>query len=124
MICSKQITTLPEYYPTRAEREILTAYGADIARRLRGAETLVELGSGTSDKTATLIDALLEAGTLRRFVAFDVAEPTLRNAWPTSTRPTRSSRSRGSSGTSESTSTDSRTTPTGWSPSSAAPSAT
>jgi dimethylhistidine N-methyltransferase len=75
----EEITTLPEYYPTRAEREILVAYSADIARRC-GAETLVELGSGTSDKTTTLIEALIEAGTLRRFVAFDVAEPTLRNA--------------------------------------------
>src|SRR6202042_3224684 len=45
-----------------------------------GAPTLVELGSGTSDKTVALIDALIEAGTLRRFVAFDVAEPTLRQA--------------------------------------------
>jgi len=75
----EQITTLPEYYPTRAEREILMAYSADIARRC-GAATLIELGSGTSDKTTTLIEALIEAGTLRRFVAFDVAEPTLRNA--------------------------------------------
>ena len=75
----EQITTLPEYYPTRAEREILTAYGPEIAARC-GASTLIELGSGTSDKTVALIDALRDAGTLRRFVAFDVAEPTLRAA--------------------------------------------
>jgi dimethylhistidine N-methyltransferase len=73
------ITTLPEYYPTRAEREALLAYSPEIAARC-GAATLIELGSGTSDKTVALIDALLEAGTLRRFVAFDVAEPTLRQA--------------------------------------------
>jgi dimethylhistidine N-methyltransferase len=75
----EQITTLPEYYPTRAEREVLTAYGPEIAGRC-GASTLIELGSGTSDKTLALIDALRDAGTLRRFVAFDVAEPTLRAA--------------------------------------------
>ena len=75
----EQITRLPEYYPTRAEREVLTAYGPEIAARC-GAATLIELGSGTSDKTVALIDALREAGTLRRFVAFDVAEPTLRAA--------------------------------------------
>jgi dimethylhistidine N-methyltransferase len=75
----EQITRLPEYYPTRAEREVLTAYGPEIAARC-GAATLIELGSGTSDKTVALIDALREVGTLRRFVAFDVAEPTLRAA--------------------------------------------
>jgi dimethylhistidine N-methyltransferase len=75
----EQITELPEYYPTRAEREVLAAYAPEIAARC-GASTLVELGSGTSDKTVALIDALIDAGTLRRFVAFDVAEPTLRAA--------------------------------------------
>src|SRR3974390_2181218 len=69
----EQITGLPEYYPTRAEREILTSYASEIAARC-GAVTLIELGSGTWDKTVALIDALVEAGTLRRFVAFDVAE--------------------------------------------------
>jgi dimethylhistidine N-methyltransferase len=72
----EQITTLPEYYLTRAEREILSVHGPEIAARC-GASTLIELGSGTSDKTVSLLDALQEAGTLRRFVAFDVAEPTL-----------------------------------------------
>ncbi len=75
----EQITTLPEYYPTRAEREVLTSYAPEIAARC-GAATLIELGSGSSDKTVALIDALRDAGTLRRFVAFDVAEPTLRAA--------------------------------------------
>jgi dimethylhistidine N-methyltransferase len=75
----EEITELPEYYLTRAERQILVAYAPEIAARC-GAATLVELGSGTSDKTVALLDALRDAGTLRRFVAFDVAEPTLRNA--------------------------------------------
>ena len=74
-----EITRLPEYYLTRAERSILTNYAADIAKRT-GAETLVELGSGTSDKTRLLIDALRDAGTLRRFVPLDVSEPILREA--------------------------------------------
>ena len=75
----EEITTLPEYYPTRAEWEILTAYGPAMAARC-GASMLIELGSGTSDKTVALIEALIDAGTLRQFVAFDVAEPTLRSA--------------------------------------------
>jgi L-histidine Nalpha-methyltransferase len=66
-----QITRLPEYYPTRAEAEILRTRSAEIAS-VTGADTLVELGSGTSEKTRTLLQALDDGGTLRRFVPFDV----------------------------------------------------
>jgi L-histidine Nalpha-methyltransferase len=66
-----QITRLPEYYPTRAEAEILRARAAEIAA-VTGADALVELGSGTSEKTRILLDALHQAGSLRRFVPFDV----------------------------------------------------
>ncbi|MDQ3898300.1 MAG: L-histidine N(alpha)-methyltransferase [Actinomycetota bacterium] len=74
-----RITRLREYYPTRCERSILEYRGAEIAR-LSGADTLVELGSGTSEKTRLLLDAFAAAGRLRRIVAFDVSEPTLRQA--------------------------------------------
>jgi L-histidine Nalpha-methyltransferase len=66
-----QITRLPEYYPTRAEAQILRARAADIAAA-SGADTLVELGSGTSEKTRVLLDALRDSGALRRFIPFDV----------------------------------------------------
>jgi L-histidine Nalpha-methyltransferase len=66
-----QITRLPEYYPTRAEAQILRGRSADIAAA-SGADTLVELGSGTSEKTRMLLDALRDSGSLRRFVPFDV----------------------------------------------------
>jgi L-histidine N-alpha-methyltransferase len=66
-----QITRLPEYYPTRAEAEILRAHAAEIAS-VTGADTLIELGSGTSEKTRILLDALRHSGALRRFVPFDV----------------------------------------------------
>lgn len=75
----EQITNLEEYYPTRTERAILETYAHDIAKR-SGAATLIELGSGTSAKTLLLLDALAATGSLERFVAFDVAEPTLRDA--------------------------------------------
>src|SRR5215470_17996948 len=55
------ITREPEYYLTRREREILTAHAGDIAR-LTGAATLVELGSGSSEKTRLLLDALRAEG--------------------------------------------------------------
>jgi L-histidine N-alpha-methyltransferase len=72
----EKITALPEYYPTRAEREILQARAPQIAAA-SGATTLVELGSGSSEKTRLLIDALREAGTLRRYVPVDVSEQAL-----------------------------------------------
>lgn len=75
----ERITRLPEYYLTEAEREILLRHSDEIAAAT-GAETLVELGSGTSDKTRALLDAFADAGTLRRFVPLDVSEPTLRDA--------------------------------------------
>jgi L-histidine Nalpha-methyltransferase len=75
----EEITRLPEYYPTRAEREILTDRATTIAR-LSGAETLVELGSGSSEKTRLLLSALRDAGTLRRYVPVDVSETALLGA--------------------------------------------
>ena len=74
-----EITRLVEYYPTRAERAILVERADEIATA-SGADTLVELGSGTSEKTRLLLDAFAHAGQLRRFVPFDVSELTLRDA--------------------------------------------
>jgi L-histidine Nalpha-methyltransferase len=71
-----EITRLPEYYPTRAERGLLTAHAAELVAG-SGADTLVELGSGTSDKTRLLLDAMRDAGLLRRYVPFDVDESVL-----------------------------------------------
>ena len=73
-----EITRLEEYYPTRREREILSAHAGDVAAF--GADTLVELGSGTSEKTRLLLDAMSAAGHLRGFIPFDVDEVTLSNA--------------------------------------------
>jgi len=73
------ITRLPEYYPTRAERAILEVVAPEIAAR-SNADTLIELGSGTSEKTRLLLGALDAHGTLERFVPFDVSEATLRSA--------------------------------------------
>jgi L-histidine Nalpha-methyltransferase len=74
-----EITRLPEYYPTRAEREILGDRVGEVAAATR-AETLIELGSGTSEKTRLLLRALRDAGTLTRFVPFDVDPAVLREA--------------------------------------------
>lgn len=74
-----QITRLSEYYPTRSERSILTEHAKEIAA-LSKADVLIELGSGTSEKTRLLLDALSATGQLKTFVPLDVSEETLRNA--------------------------------------------
>ncbi|MEV5333257.1 L-histidine N(alpha)-methyltransferase [Streptomyces werraensis] len=72
----EEITALPEYYPTRAEREILLARSGEIAAA-SGARTLVELGSGSSEKTRHLIAAL---DGLHTYVPVDVSESALAGA--------------------------------------------
>jgi len=73
-----RITRLDEYYPTRAEREILLHEAPSIVA-IADAETFVELGAGTSDKTRALLDAATDHGRLQRFVPFDVSEEFLRS---------------------------------------------
>jgi L-histidine Nalpha-methyltransferase len=75
----EEITQLPEYYPTRAERALLEHHAPAIAE-LAKADTLVELGAGACDKTRVLLAALREAGTLTRYVPFDVSHEFLRAA--------------------------------------------
>ncbi|MEU6915033.1 L-histidine N(alpha)-methyltransferase [Streptomyces olindensis] len=72
----ERITELPEYYPTRAEREILVARSGEIAAAT-GARTLVELGSGSSEKTRHLLDALTAVHT---YVPVDVSGSALTQA--------------------------------------------
>ncbi|MFP1625640.1 L-histidine N(alpha)-methyltransferase [Streptomyces sp. 5K101] len=72
----EEITRLPEYYPTRAEREILAERAGEIAAAT-GARTLVELGSGSSEKTRFLLDALAD---LHTYVPVDVSESALTGA--------------------------------------------
>lgn len=52
-----EITTLPEYYPTRLERMLLRSRGAAWLRSF-GPAALVEMGAGSADKTRTLLDAM------------------------------------------------------------------
>jgi L-histidine N-alpha-methyltransferase len=80
----EQITMLPEYYPTRTERELLRRSVGEIARRTwkggAAVDTLVELGSGSSEKTRLLLDAFTVNGSLQRFMPLDVSESALRGA--------------------------------------------
>ena len=74
-----RICELPEYYPTRAERSILVAQSGEIVAATAMAE-LVELGSGTAEKTMVLLAAAAQAGTLRRFLPVDVTEQMVRDS--------------------------------------------
>ncbi|MDT0380593.1 L-histidine N(alpha)-methyltransferase [Streptomyces sp. DSM 42041] len=75
----EEITRLAVYYPTGAEREILQARATGIADVTR-ARTLVELGSGSSEKTRLLIDALTARGGPLHYVPVDVSESALTGA--------------------------------------------
>jgi L-histidine N-alpha-methyltransferase len=75
----EQITRLPEYYLTRAEREILEAITDGLAERLRPDE-LVELGSGSSRKTRLLLEAMHRHRGGRRYAPLDVSDDALQGA--------------------------------------------
>jgi L-histidine Nalpha-methyltransferase len=75
----EEITRLPEYYPTRTERRLLELHAPTIAE-LSKADTLVELGAGSCEKTRVLLSALRGFGTLARYVPFDVSDEFLREA--------------------------------------------
>lgn len=74
-----EITRLPEYYPTRTERRLLELHAPAMAA-LSKADTLVELGAGSCEKTRVLLDALDRNGELARYVPFDISDEFLRGA--------------------------------------------
>ena len=83
-----EITRLPEYYLTRAGAKLLEDHAPEIAAAAK-ADTLVELGAGTCDKSRVLLDAMQATGELRRYVPLDVSDGTLGTPpprWPTNTR--------------------------------------
>jgi L-histidine N-alpha-methyltransferase len=75
----ERICELPEYYPTRVERQILLAHADQIVQET-GAGELVELGSGSAEKARILLGAMSRAGTLRRYIPVDVSESALEAA--------------------------------------------
>jgi L-histidine N-alpha-methyltransferase len=70
----EQITELDEYYPTRAEREILVNRSAEILAAAGRPSTLIELGSGSAAKTRHLLDAMSAEGVLDTYVPVDISE--------------------------------------------------
>jgi L-histidine N-alpha-methyltransferase len=70
----EQITELPEYYPTRCEREILQTRGSEIVSAAGKPVSLIELGSGSAAKTRVLLDAMREHGCLECYAPVDISE--------------------------------------------------
>jgi L-histidine N-alpha-methyltransferase len=70
----ERITALPEYYPTRREREILAGRSPEILEAAGMPGTLVELGSGSAAKTRHLLSAMRDAGCLDTYVPVDISE--------------------------------------------------
>jgi L-histidine N-alpha-methyltransferase len=73
----EEICTLPEYYLTRAEHEILAARADELVSRFGDAPTLVELGSGSSAKTRLLIEACLSRHGKLCYVPIDICSTML-----------------------------------------------
>ena len=69
------ICELPEYYPTRIERDILTAHALDIARAIGPGAQLMELGGGNLAKARIILSSLVEPAS---FVAIDISAGQLR----------------------------------------------
>jgi L-histidine Nalpha-methyltransferase len=70
----ERITCLPEYYPTRAEREILAERSPEIVAAAGEPAMLVELGSGSAAKTRHLLRAMRDAGCLETYAPVDISE--------------------------------------------------
>ena len=72
----EDITQVPEYYPTRAETEILSARAAEFAEAIGPGRVVVEFGSGSSVKTPLLLRAIAPSA----YVPLDIAGDFLREA--------------------------------------------
>jgi dimethylhistidine N-methyltransferase len=71
------ITQLPEYYPTRAETQLLTRIAPEIATRIPDGAILIEYGSGASAKTRLILDA---APQLAAYAPIDISASALEAA--------------------------------------------
>lgn len=75
-----KICELPEYYPTRTERDILTRHGAAIARCIGAHADIVEFGAGSLDKIRLLLNAFSSREAPRRFFPIDISAEHLQGA--------------------------------------------
>ena len=74
------ICEVEEYYLTRSEDEILTNHADDIVRATPDCHTLIELGSGSAEKTRKIIEAFLRRHSDLLFVPVDISASALRES--------------------------------------------
>jgi len=74
------ICLLPEYYLTRAEKEILTHHAGEIVSSIGRPQTLIEMGSGSASKTKLVIEALLRYRSELLFVPVDISASALESS--------------------------------------------
>ena len=74
------ICEVPEYYLTRAEHEILSTHADDIVATIPDCDTLIELGSGSAEKTRQLIEALIRRHGELLFVPIDISASALKQS--------------------------------------------
>jgi L-histidine Nalpha-methyltransferase len=73
----EEITSLPEYYPTRTELEILQDYSQEIARAAGSPVSIVELGAGTALKTTTLLGGFARRQMRLKYFPVDISPAAL-----------------------------------------------
>jgi len=71
------ICRLPEYYLTRAESEILSRNADEIVGSIEGPARIIELGSGSAEKTRYLIEALLRRQPSLHYLPIDISDASL-----------------------------------------------
>jgi L-histidine Nalpha-methyltransferase len=76
----EEICEVPEYYPPKAETEILRAHSDGVVSRFSGPLSLVELGSGNAAKTRILIDAILQQQKELSYVPIDICRTVLEDS--------------------------------------------
>ena len=74
------ICQIDEYYLTRAEDEILTRHADEIVSAIPGCETLIELGSGSAEKTRKVIEALIRQNVELLFIPVDISASALQES--------------------------------------------
>ena len=74
------ICEVDEYYLTRAEDEILTTHADEIVATIPACETLIELGSGSAEKTRNILEALMRQRDQVLFVPVDISASALKES--------------------------------------------
>ena len=71
------ITRLPEYGLTRADERLLSSHARDIAQVIPAPAAVIELGSGTGEKTRHILEAFTASRSKVRYVPIDVSPKAL-----------------------------------------------